>query len=145
MRREGRLPWRNATEGGPWVTGSIALGSSSRTGEGSSLAALVRTRPDLRLAALGIDPGLRDVMELIPEIVFLLRAREGKARLEYVSPACQDIDGYSPEQVLATDVLVEFMHPDDRKATMAVATGATTTIRFRHADGHWVSLDCRAR
>ncbi len=84
-------------------------------------------------------------MELLPEIVFRIRVRGDEARLEYVSPATSTIVGYTPDEVLAVPDPFELMHPDDHSAGLKVATGSTATVRFRHADGHWVALECRAR
>jgi len=84
-------------------------------------------------------------MELLPEIVFRIRVRGEVARLEYVSPATRTIVGYTPDEVLAVPDPFELMHPDDHSAGLKVATGSTATVRFRHADGRWVALECRAR
>src|SRR6185436_5460847 len=70
-RRSARIEQRQAHH--PECVDEIACHRENATDDGprgmdsrASLGALVGNRPDLRLAALGMDPGLRDVMELIP-------------------------------------------------------------------------------
>jgi diguanylate cyclase (GGDEF)-like protein len=88
-------------------------------------------------------------MELLPEIVFRARLdlkSERDAQLEYISPAVQSVLGYSQEQVLAHPAPFDMlMHPDDETAAFDVSEGRPATLRFRHAAGHWVALECRAR
>lgn len=68
---------------------------------------------------------------------------------EYVSPSVEAVLGYSPAAFYADPGLMSrLVHPDDRpllephSAGPPVAHGSV--IRFRHADGHWVSIEQRS-
>ncbi len=69
----------------------------------------------------------------------------------YVSPACRGLLGYEPEELVGTSLLT-LVHADD----LATATAAcqervgvdqpqTTTVRYRHREGHWVWLEATYR
>ena len=69
----------------------------------------------------------------------------------YVSPACQDLLGYRPEELVGETPAAE-IHPDDRP--IAIATCQTLlsgtenpicTYRQRHRDGHYVWLEASYR
>ena len=70
----------------------------------------------------------------------------------YVSPACREVLGYEPEDMLRRPGLSN-MHPDDRDcfraATELVVSGrapvATVISRQRHRDGHLVWTESRLR
>ncbi len=63
----------------------------------------------------------------------------------YISPACREVVGYSPEELIDRPV-TEFMHPDDAKRSQPgideLFSGAvpnqTLTYRLRHQQGHWI-------
>ena len=70
----------------------------------------------------------------------------------YASPSHQHMLGYDPEALLNTDVF-SFIHPEDRTQVQAAFSLsyklpdiiAKTACRVRHADGHWVTLECIGR
>ncbi|HEX2554473.1 MAG TPA: PAS domain S-box protein [Microvirga sp.] len=70
----------------------------------------------------------------------------------YVSPACREILGFTPEELVGTR-LIDMVHPEDRPAVApslaALYEGrvdqGTLTYRARHRDGHWVWLEARRR
>jgi PAS domain S-box-containing protein len=70
----------------------------------------------------------------------------------YISPACRDIVGYEPEELIGRPV-AEFMHPDDAPRSQpgveelfsGEVPHQTLTYRFRHKDGHFVWLETRRR
>jgi len=68
-------------------------------------------------------------------------------RFQSVSPACQRILGYTPEEIQGRS-FQEFLHPEDREATLeifATHESSQTIVHFRnrylHKDGHtrWLS------
>ena len=72
-------------------------------------------------------------------------------RITYVSPASNELIGYSPEEIVGREPR-EFVHADDRHAvTRARARiGAddetiTVTSRLRHREGHYVWIEARVR
>ena len=69
----------------------------------------------------------------------------------YVSPACRELLGYEPEEVLGRAPR-EFVHPDDRQELIAARRRAsersgtiTVTARLRHREGHDVWIEARVR
>ncbi|HYV16714.1 MAG TPA: EAL domain-containing protein [Conexibacter sp.] len=69
----------------------------------------------------------------------------------YVSPACRELLGYEPEEVLGR-VPREFVHPDDRPELIEARRrvgehGGTITVtaRLRHRDGRDVWIEARVR
>ena len=66
--------------------------------------------------------------------------------LEYVNPAVERISGFTVEEFRATPTLyADRAHPDDvhllHPERLEAGTTETITVRFRHADGHWVWLE----
>jgi PAS domain S-box-containing protein len=69
----------------------------------------------------------------------------------YVSPACQEILGYSPEELTGIKPLTQ-IHPDDadrvRETYQALALGldrTSVTNRIRHRDGRWIWVEAELR
>lgn len=70
----------------------------------------------------------------------------------YVSPASQDLLGYTPEEMLRLP-LNDSLHPDDRAATLGFLEGFRTgrtergriTHRLRHRDGRWIWIEAQTR
>jgi PAS domain S-box-containing protein len=64
----------------------------------------------------------------------------------YVSPACTQLTGYSPEELLSMPA-PQLVHPDDRARlldlwkTLAISTGCTPTYRILRKDGRWVWIE----
>jgi diguanylate cyclase (GGDEF)-like protein/PAS domain S-box-containing protein len=71
--------------------------------------------------------------------------------ITYASPACHELIGYAPEEVIGHRP-DEFVHPEDRdevvSARMRVVDEdgtVTVTSRLRHRDGHYVWTEARVR
>jgi PAS domain S-box-containing protein len=69
----------------------------------------------------------------------------------YVSPACREILGYAPEELIGTRP-VNMIHPDDAPRVEAIyrlvlngKDRASVTNRIRHRDGHWVWVEATLR
>jgi PAS domain S-box-containing protein len=69
----------------------------------------------------------------------------------YLSPACRDILGYEPEELVGTTPL-DMVHPDDServaetyRAMTAGREQAGMTYRVRHRDGRWISVEASLR
>ena len=72
-------------------------------------------------------------------------------RWRYLSPACQSILGYRPDELVGLDPF-EFVHPDDRgmcmlglKNLVETGRGPPTTYRVRRADGRYIWLETRGK
>ncbi|MBS3807797.1 MAG: PAS domain-containing sensor histidine kinase [Bacteroidales bacterium] len=66
----------------------------------------------------------------------------------YVSPSCEHILGYKPEELMDIPVIEQLIHPEDQKKTRAGLkdivenqTNGGTQYRHRHKDGGWVYLE----
>jgi diguanylate cyclase (GGDEF)-like protein/PAS domain S-box-containing protein len=72
-------------------------------------------------------------------------------RITYVSPACGELIGHAPEEIVGRQPR-DFVHPDDRRdvvrarARVAEEGGTiTVTSRLRHREGHYVWIEARVR
>jgi len=71
--------------------------------------------------------------------------------ISYVSPACGELIGFAPEEVVGRRPGT-FVHPEDRREVRAAAArmaqgGGTVTVtsRLRHREGHYVWIEARVR
>ncbi len=71
--------------------------------------------------------------------------------ITYASPACRELTGYAPEEVLGLDPAA-FVHPEDRGDVAGARHSVqrehgtiTVTSRLRHRDGHDVWIEARVR
>ena len=69
----------------------------------------------------------------------------------YVSPACQEILGFAPEQLVGSRPINQ-IHPDDAdrvtetyRSMTAGLDRATLTNRIRHRDGYWVWVEVKLK
>jgi PAS domain S-box-containing protein len=72
-------------------------------------------------------------------------------RRVYISPACRDVLGYEPDELLGSN-LADVVHPDDRivlqqafAALRGEAARSTVIYRGRHRNGHYVWLEIAFR
>lgn len=110
----------------------------------NSMAAAVQSR---RSALRASEERFRRLAENAPVIIYRYELSPER-RFSYMSPAVTRVLGYTPDEHYADpDIGEKMVHPDDRRRLMAVRhTGATrtTTVRFRHKEGHWVWLELRS-
>ncbi|MGB2712488.1 MAG: EAL domain-containing protein [Conexibacter sp.] len=71
--------------------------------------------------------------------------------ITYVSPACRELTGYEPDEILGRDPR-ELVHAEDRREVVAARRrvnqqGGTVTVtaRLRHREGHDVWIEARVR
>ncbi|MEZ2223154.1 PAS domain S-box protein [Rhizobium sp. RCC_161_2] len=70
----------------------------------------------------------------------------------YVSPACREILGYEPEELIGNKP-INLAHPDERPQVMltfqALLNGSaerrSIINRFRHRDGHWIWVEAQLK
>jgi len=81
----------------------------------------------------------------------LISRHKPDGRWTYLSPACQAILGYYPEDLIGLDPF-EFIHPDDRGGSLlwlktAIPSGQTSPYiyRMRRADGRFVWMETRCK
>ncbi|MGE5416011.1 MAG: PAS domain S-box protein [Acidobacteriota bacterium] len=82
-----------------------------------------------------------NMLDMIVEI-------DAENRYIYASPSHKDTLGFEPQQLIGRSIL-ELIHPDDQERSAAFLQEAVETItpkrfefRCRHADGHYVWLEC---
>jgi diguanylate cyclase (GGDEF)-like protein/PAS domain S-box-containing protein len=91
----------------------------------------------------------RLLAEYSTDMVFQL---DGDLVRRYVSPACREILGYEPEQLVGAQPLA-MVHPDDVERLGAicqfvirgVTQRATIVYRIRHRDGRWIWVEAQLR
>lgn len=85
---------------------------------------------------------LDDIMSTVTEVIWAIRL--DTFSLVYTNPVCQEIYGYSPEEMLADhNIFLNSIHPDDREkfyasVHAAIATGRSQEeFRVRHKKGNY--------
>jgi len=93
-------------------------------------------------------PPLSDVLDLVPDAVCVV---DPEGHFLFVSAAFERIFGYTPAEVLGRQAF-EFVHPDDRDATVRQAEDVMSgqlqrhfRNRYIHKDGHSVDIQWSAR
>ena len=74
----------------------------------------------------------------------LIVVLDDKGSMRYVSPSCEELLGYKPDELAGRNPL-EFMHPDDKKKTaeewaealQETGGSAHSEYRIEHKDGSW--------
>ncbi len=101
---------------------------------------------------------VQDYEALLGEIADVVKVIDDAGVIQYESPSVERTFGYSQDQLLGENVL-EYVHPEDRDEALATLADvleatreggqtestATTELRFRHADGHWVWVESQIR
>jgi PAS domain S-box-containing protein len=85
----------------------------------------------------------RLVVERTTDLITLL---DGEANVLYVSPSCETILGYRPDEMIGKYAF-SFHHPDDLPLTLQefakLFSGSNANVpsfRVKHKDGHWVIM-----
>ena len=85
----------------------------------------------------------RLVVERTTDLITLL---DGEANVLYVSPSCETILGYRPDEMIGKYAF-SFQHPDDLPLTLQefakLFSGSNANVpsfRVKHKDGHWVIM-----
>ncbi len=93
-------------------------------------------------------PPLADVLNLLPDAVCVV---DVDGRFLFVSASFERILGYTPDEVLGRKAF-DFVHPDDRAATVQQAARVTAGAlqrhfrnRYLHKDGHSVDIQWSAQ
>ncbi len=91
---------------------------------------------------------LLEFMDLLLDAVCVVNAQ---GRFVFVSAACEQLFGYTPEEMLGRNML-DMVHPDDRATTLAMAARVQAgelvrgfENRYLHRDGHVVHVLWSAR
>ena len=91
----------------------------------------------------------RKMVDHTQDVITLLD-QDGKIRFE--SPSVREVLGYDPDELLGRDPF-ELIHEEDRPKVVSAyleereSPGArrSAEYRFKHADGHWITLESRAK
>jgi PAS domain S-box-containing protein len=89
---------------------------------------------------------------LIENVTDLVAVIDKDAAISYISPSVTRLGGYLPDEVTGRKYL-EFVHPEDLEQARGVLSAILThpgeiqknETRFRHKDGHWVTLEAVSR
>lgn len=119
---------------------------------GMRLTCVVVTDLRERVAAMAAlqasETKFRLMAESVADCIFWVGADE---RFKYLSPACQRLSGYAPEEFLADPgLMLRIIHPDDRARYLAhiehdLADACETEYRIVRRDGElrWIGHYCR--
>ena len=95
-----------------------------------------------------LPPNIATVLDLLVDTIFVVDLH---GRLLFVTPSCEALIGYAPDELLDKH-MIEFVHPDDRGRTLNAVwqlANVEPTIRFRnhwvHKCGHSVAIEWVAR
>jgi two-component system, sporulation sensor kinase A len=84
----------------------------------------------------------RLIAENMTDIISVL---DKEGRITYISPSCKTMLGLDPDMFMDRPI-TEFMHPDDWLTIMQhPACSETLELRFKHAEGHWVTMEATNR
>ena len=89
---------------------------------------------------------------LIENALDLIAVLDRDGLVLYISPASKRVLGYTPDELAGHDIAA-WLHPEDDAYLQSDAVGVlgglldgdTVTVRFRHADGHWIWLEAVGR
>src|SRR5688572_9352540 len=94
------------------------------------------------------QPTPAELLDLLVDTVFML---DPHGRLLYVSASCEQLLGYTPEE-LVDKYMIEYVHPDDRGATLGQVwriMSGEPLIRYEnrwiHKNGSSVPIQWNAR
>ena len=132
--------WRNAIVIGLLVVGILVLGLRLSRQIGLRIAA--------QRAAEAATAQYRLLADNSGDMIFRL---DPNFTRRYVSPACRELLGYEPEELIGT-APINMIHPDDAgriaeiyREMFAGRERADTTNRIRHRDGRWVWVEASFR
>jgi diguanylate cyclase (GGDEF)-like protein/PAS domain S-box-containing protein len=132
--------WRNAIVIGMLVVGILVLGLR--------LSHQIGLRVAAQRAAEAATAQYRLLADNSGDMIFRL---DPNFIRRYVSPACRELLGYEPEELIGT-APVTMIHPDDagriaeiHREMFAGRERAEATNRIRHRDGRWVWVEASFR
>jgi PAS domain S-box-containing protein len=91
----------------------------------------------------------RSLIENASDVITII---DSTGTILYESPSVERVLGMAPQTFIGVNAL-DFIHPDDRKAGIALLTAALSKagptkpleLQFKHANGSWRTLDVMAR
>ncbi|MDB5423617.1 MAG: hypothetical protein JWQ29_1033 [Phenylobacterium sp.] len=100
-----------------------------------------------------LNDSLRNFEILADNVLDVICRTDLKGVRQYISPACFDMLGYRPEELIDIPRW-DIHHPDNDTAAVVAAfhrmladpsRSETMTLRVRHKDGHWLWVQSRAK
>jgi|WetSurMetagenome_2_1015567.scaffolds.fasta_scaffold00269_9 PAS domain S-box-containing protein len=87
----------------------------------------ITERKRMEEALRASEDRFRSVLENSQDIIYRVNARTG--RYEYISPSCESVVGYTPDELMALDAETShaMIHPDDRAAFLAAVARVEET------------------
>lgn len=111
---------------------------------GLTLGAALLERDRARVNVRERDEWSRTVLELTSDMVGVIGS---DGRFSFITPACERILGFRPEEIVGRSAF-DFVHPDDERKTEETLEGLQSAgstfslrVRVRHADGDWRMLE----
>lgn len=102
-----------------------------------------------RLQQLEYMGQFRTLIEHTQDVITVVDA---EGMIQYESPTLVSVLGYQPEELIGTNPF-HLIHEEDRPALLTlfeetrqhIGQAREASYRFKHADGHWVFLESRAK
>jgi two-component system, sensor histidine kinase and response regulator len=135
-----------ADGGSAWLGQNVQMLSDPEQGETfQAIARDITVRKQAELALAASEEKFRSIVESTTDWIWEI---DGQGRLIYNNPAVRGILGYEPEE-LRGRVIVELMHPDDRRGMEAELPAhlerrqgwSRHLLRWRHQDGSYRFLE----
>jgi diguanylate cyclase (GGDEF)-like protein/PAS domain S-box-containing protein len=130
------------------VAGALAARAARRERAALALLAARRDERDRAESAREVaEARTRELAETSPDVLTL---HDPDGTLRYVSPACREMLGYEPEELIGS-LPRDLVHPGDARVVAAAHQRAATeddvtaTVRVRRADGEHVWVEARIR
>jgi len=109
-------------------------------------------RQQTRKAETNLAQSEQRLLALIENALDLIAVLDRDGTVRFMSPASRHVLGYAPEAFTGR-VINAWIHPDDLVYLESDAVGMlgglvdgnTVTVRFRHADGHWIWIEAVGR
>jgi PAS domain S-box-containing protein len=108
--------------------------------------------PSVQQSRRRINASLRNFEILAENVSDVISRTDVNGVRQYLSPGCFAVLGYHPHELIGTRT-TDFHHPDDdalvadfvRRMASDVTQAARATVRVRHKDGRWLSLQVSGR
>ncbi len=109
------------------------------------LAINITKQVEVETALQQSESRFRSLVQNSSDVITIL---DPAGTMVYVSPACEKIFGYPPEELMGKSGF-EYMHPNDIEKTIErlekilqnQGSQEVVEYRFRHAEGHWIALE----
>ncbi|HEY2661244.1 MAG TPA: PAS domain S-box protein [Caulobacteraceae bacterium] len=137
-----------------WVEGKPTFTFDPETGKASGMISVIRDVTAQKMADEAIRSSEARYRLLAENATDVITQLDLDLAITFVTPACEAVLGYSPDEMIGVCIL-EIMHPEDvpkiaaaAAAILAAGSNAppvTVQYRARHRDGRWIWIEGQPR